>query len=565
MNSITSSLRADPKLSKSQLAFRINLARKRLSQYPLHKLDFILMDLERPDNSHRHADWCVGDLTGRVLEFLSCAEGIDNETDPRLLELFERILRTRRPSGLFGRYAQQSSCCKDEPEQHLMSGCHRLFNGLLKYFEYTNDSRALEAAVGLGDWFVRNKDEWKKLYGSHPDCGIHYWITEPLANLYRWTGDQKYLDMAAMIVEPIKRIEANHTHGLLTTMRGLQMAAIHTGDASWNEKPEQLRNTIIEQYYEMPDGCMPEVMLTSRIGRNEGCAIADWLMLNLNSGLISGQADAYTRAENILWNALFFNQFITGSFGHRDLSPHGYMMGPISECWWCCAENGGMAMTEYSRHAVTLRGNTLWINLLVPGTYQINQPRGVPITAIISTTYPSSATALIRVNNLPDGIKVSVRTPTCIKNPHIEERQTDAGIEINLTGQIGHMLESYQDKVIVKYGPTILAPMIYQWNAQPFEVGQAPAGYIPPNSPPGLPRIVAPEINSDGFSAFSSEPIPEWSYFETGPDAELSVEGASVYVDLLFDNGQKEKRWFSPMCHLTSNMTYMETPIIFKK
>ncbi len=58
-----------PLLAASQLSFRIGLARTRTAAYPLDSLDFIMMDLERPDNRTRHAHWCAGDLTGRLLEF----------------------------------------------------------------------------------------------------------------------------------------------------------------------------------------------------------------------------------------------------------------------------------------------------------------------------------------------------------------------------------------------------------------------------------------------------------------------------------------------------------------
>jgi hypothetical protein len=558
-------LKSEPVLSRSQLAFRIGLARTRTASYPLHKLDFIMMDLERPDYSHRHADWCVGDLTGRVLEFLSCADGIDGINDSRLKELFERILRTRRPSGLFGRYAQLYTACKEEPEKHIMSGCHRLFNGLIKYYERTNDFRALEGAIGLGDWFLRNKDEWKKLYGHWEGCGIHFWITEPLANLYRLTGEKKYLDFSAMIVESVNQIDFNHSHGLMTTMRGLQLAAMYTGDKAWNEKPERVRRTIIDNFYEMPDGCIAETF--PRSFRNEGCSIADWLMLNLNSGFMSGNDEAYTKAETILWNALFFNQFVTGGFGHRDLFPHGYLMGPVSECWWCCTENGGLGMAEFARHAVTLRDKTVWVNLLVPGTFSLRQREGSTITVTIGTNYPSNALTLIRVTNLPEGYTVKVRIPTCIKQAKLEEIKTAAVLEIRLTGRIGHTLEPYQDKVLLKYGPVILAPMVYYWNTQLWgnEKTNAPPGYIPTVMPEGLPRVEVPSSNPNGFMTFSSDPWPDWSYFETGPDAELSVEGASCHVNLIFDNGQKHTLWFSPMCHLTSDMSYYETPIMFKK
>jgi len=73
-----------PLLADCQLAFRIGLARQRTASYPCDSMDFIMMDLERPEGRTRHAYWCTGDLTGRLLEFLSCCEGIDGRWDPRL-------------------------------------------------------------------------------------------------------------------------------------------------------------------------------------------------------------------------------------------------------------------------------------------------------------------------------------------------------------------------------------------------------------------------------------------------------------------------------------------------
>jgi len=60
---------------------------------------------------------------------------------------------------------------------------------------------------------------------------------------------------------------------------------------SWNEKPELHRRRIIDRQYEMPDGCVSETFPHSN--RNEACSIADWLMLNLNAGLLLGDDAAY--------------------------------------------------------------------------------------------------------------------------------------------------------------------------------------------------------------------------------------------------------------------------------
>jgi hypothetical protein len=60
---------SNPLLSQSQTKFRLGLVRQRTRTYPLDSMDFIMMDLERPEGHHRHASQCAGDLTGRWIPF----------------------------------------------------------------------------------------------------------------------------------------------------------------------------------------------------------------------------------------------------------------------------------------------------------------------------------------------------------------------------------------------------------------------------------------------------------------------------------------------------------------
>ena len=547
---------ASPTLSRSQLAFRIGLVRQRTRQYPLHKLDFIMMDLERPDLSHRHADWCAGDLSGRLLECLSVLDGVDGQRDDRLPELFDRILRTRRASGLFGRYSPHPTKCLP-PEEDVATGIYRLFNGFLRYYELSGDHRALEAAAATGDWFVANRDRWRKRFANAPACALEYWITEPLARLYHHTGDNRYLDFIAMIDGAVTGCDHVHAHGCLATLRGLQLAALYTGDMGWNEKPERYRRLIIDRHYEMADGCIGEML--PRGFRNEGCAIADWLMLNLNAGLLGGGDEAYAAAENIVWNALFFNQFVTGGFGHRDLLPHGYALGPLSEAWWCCTEHACMAMGEVARHVVTRQPDGLHINLLFPGRFTVGETE-----VVITTAFPAAAQTTIHVCRLPPGEAVALRVPGCIRHAAVTETRTADGLILKLDGRLGHWLQPYEDKQLLRYGPVILSPLTYYWNTECKSVdSNVPDGYIPRFLPAGIPRLQPGVADADGLLTLAEAPTPDWSYFETGPDAELSVEGASVHVPVLFPGGEAMTLWFSPLCHITSDMSYYDTPILF--
>ncbi len=272
---------SQPSVSDSQLGFRIGLARTRTASYPLDSMDFIMMDLERPDGCSRHAYWCTGDLTGRLLEFLSCAQGVDGRSDPRLPGLFERILQQQRPSGLFGRYAQ-SSPDKVNPEDDPLNGANRLFCGLIRYYELTGDARAIQSAEGVARRLLSVQDAWRERVRGCAGRMIEAWVTEPMARLYGITREQRYLDFVGMINEHLGNCDAGcHAHGFMSTLRGLQVAALVTGDHAWNEKPEANRRMVIQQRFEMPDGKLAtrenlQYIHNQGAGSSQSCRALEW-------------------------------------------------------------------------------------------------------------------------------------------------------------------------------------------------------------------------------------------------------------------------------------------------
>ncbi|MFM1551454.1 MAG: beta-L-arabinofuranosidase domain-containing protein [Lentisphaeria bacterium] len=557
---------AKPLLDDSQIRFRLGLARQRTRAYPLDSLDFVMIDLERPDDRHRHADWCTGDLTGRLLEFLSYSAGVDGETDPRLPELFERILKQRRPSGLFGRYASHAQT-NMPPEDDFRSGVPRLLPGFIRYYQLTGDARALEAAVGMAQFTLSHLDEWRAHLKEWHGLTIEAWVGEPLAMLYGLTGDQKYLDFLAMIEELLEPLDYPvHAHGYLSTLRGLQTAALVTGDTNWNTKVEQHRQTIIERQYELPDGCIPECFPASI--RTEGCAIADWMMLNLNAGLITGDEAAYARAEHVLWNAFAYNQLITGCFGSRQTTSHGYGVYQIEECVWCCVHNGGLALTEYARQAVTWRDGAIHVNLLVPGTYRLGLPDGAEAEISIATTYPADAEAVVTASHVPPDIDVHVRAPASVRRPQISEERDGDRVTTQLGGALGHYVESVPRGAMLKYGPLVLVPLAYSWtgpSATEAERNAAPAGYIPDQMPEGLPALQGGIADADGLLELPDRPLPDWTFFDEGPGGKCWVPGAAANVGLRFPDGETRSVRFVPQCYFTSCLALHDTPVVFQE
>ncbi len=563
-----------PLLAPSQVSFRIGLARTRMSTYPCDSMDFIMMDLERPDGKHRHADFCTGDLTGRLLEFLSCAEGVDGKNDAQLDALFERILKQQRPSGFIGRYAAAPQQMEPEDDPLRGGASAKIFFGLARYYELTGDRRALTAAEGLANllWSVRG--EWeKRLKPGKDNRDVGFWAIEPLARLYGITKDARWLKFCEMTTQYLASCENRicHSHGHLTTLRGLQVMALITGDLSWNKLAETDRQTIIEKKMEMPDGNIPERFPTSE--RNEGCSIADWMMLNLNHGLIYGDDAAYDRAERIFWNALAFNQLVTGGFGHRRISANGYGVDKIHEAWWCCTPDAGMAMADYARHAITFHRGTIRINFLIPGQYELPLPGNHWAYVKVASDYPAKADALVEVTNISDTMPIKIRIPACVRNANVEETRSAGKATLKFHGEMGHRIEPCHPGVMVTYGPLILIP------AKGIETGVSalsdpgtqgiPIGYVPQSLPPGVPKIkLDAPADAEGFVHLPlcppERPIPTWSYFDESPGSPTQVEGAAVEVVLTYPSGKIFPVRFTPMCYNTSQLSLFDTAMIFQ-
>ncbi len=552
-----------PLLGASQLSFRIGLARARTSAYPMDSMDFIMMDLERPEGCSRHAHWCTGDLTGRLLEFLSCAEQVDGKSDPRLPTLFERILKQRRPSGLFSRCHDLSS---KPAEDHFTAGSGRLFAGLVRYYELTGDERCLQAAEGLAARLWSRRDEWRKHLQATRARAIEAWIGEPFARLYGITRDPRWLEFCGMIRESLGDCDTNcHSHGFMSVLRGLQAAVLATGDLAWNAKPEQNRRLIAEKRFEFPDGDISESF--PRSTRNEGCSIADWLMLNLNAGLILDDDAAYAKAERIFWNALAFNQWITGCFGHRALTPNGYGL-PLEEAWWCCVHHAGMAMSELARHVVTRRENTIRVNFLVPGRYTVPWHDGTEVSVRIATAYPARAEATLEAEGLPASGRIRLRTPPCVNRAEVSESRTGQKVQLTLKGRLGHRLEPCRPGVLLSYGPLVLAPASYGFGSARLTDAdrQAPAGYVPESLPAGAPALKLDcRPDADGFLSLEPGPLPTWSFWDEGPQSRTWVEGATVTVPVQLADGKVTPLRFTPLCYNTSCLSLFETPVIFRE
>lgn len=518
-----------PVLKPSQLEFRIRLAWQRLNAYPADSLDFILEDLEHPKDSVRHAHQCTADMTGRTIEFFGEAQQLLPDLDPvPAKRLFERILAANVDRPHFAR---------------------RLF----PYYRLTGDARALDV---IRKTLVRAEDAARSEAG--PAGYDSPWASpiEAMADLYGLTREPRWLKLAETYAEPSLKKAGAHAHGRLTVLRALAKVARVSGERKFLAPVESEWPQLLAAEHE--DGSVSETF--PRSFRTEGCCIGDWLILNLRRWDVMRDESALDRAEHTLVNALWFNQFVTGGFGHRDYRGDGYD-SEVEEAWWCCTMSGGMAMCEFARHAVQLVDGVIRVNFPVPGVYRLKSG-AEEIVVELASEYPARYVATAKVVGAK-GLKLVYRVPSYVKNAKTSERD---GVW-TLAGDIGHYAERREEGWTVKYGPLMLAPMIYSWKDLGAVSSDIPKGYVPQQIDSRRLSVVEPaEKDANGFWKVKggSDCLPEWPAYD---DGRLSRTGTRFLAPAWFETvdgaGVRRSLYFHPMCYQTSNLTLRYVPMTF--
>jgi hypothetical protein len=152
-----------------------------------------------------------------------------------------------------------------------------------------------------------------------------------------------------------------------------------------------------------------------------------------------------------------------------------------------------------------------------------------------------------------------------VKHPVVTESREGGRVRLKFSGRIGHHIEPCHGGVMLKYGPLVLAPAVYSWQAEERTYGDshAPAGYIPDAMPSGLPTLNVPPADADGLLTLTEQPYPEWMYFEDGQTTRCGVPGSPANVPVLFPGGKERTLRFTPLCYNTSNLSLFETPVVF--
>jgi DUF1680 family protein len=353
------------------LTERFNLTTKRVLKDgpPVFDEKFILADAEAKPG--RRFTQFSGDVSGRYIGALSLASRQNGERYPMLDRIVTGAIKLQQPDGHFG--APMSTGPVVDSDMATLWGNGRMLIGLLEYYDLTHRADVLAAARKLGDFYVNaaarfNSEDVRTAYnGEKFAVGYICWTNglEGLAELYRVTKAEPYLALSRDIAARTDRHPSQHSHGFLTTVRGVVALYKVTGEKRYLEQAETEWQGVLDSGNVLVQGAVPE-MFAPQIKRDEGCSEADWLRLSLDLWDLTRQPKYMQQAQITLFNEMAMNQFHTGDFGHHTLSSAG-LVAPFAHAWWCCTFHGLRALAAVFRSVFHNEAGALFYDLPVDG------------------------------------------------------------------------------------------------------------------------------------------------------------------------------------------------------
>ena len=329
-----------------------------------------------------------GDISGRFIEIMALNAQRSSETNPVLRELLKEVPQNQRAGGYFCASGeinwQQPIDRSRRGDSRLMLpalwGNARILCGLVEASRaFPENHDVLATAIKLGDFYVgvvpRFTDPARMLEYTNGTSYASGYITcwfpamEGLVKLSVLTGDQKYLEAAKTIskfYQSLDRIPLDHSHGMLCCQVSLLLLFEATKDASYRERVEKRWDDLVHGGYISPAGGILEKCRVAD-GRDEGCAEADWLRLNLELGRVTHKSRYWDMAERLLNNQFLQNQVVDGGFGHHAIlcdkeGVRGFGRN-ILESTWCCDYHGQIGFVNLRSHLLECNAAGLTCNL----------------------------------------------------------------------------------------------------------------------------------------------------------------------------------------------------------
>jgi DUF1680 family protein len=488
----------------------------------------LILDLDlllEPFAQRPGVQWWVGEHIGKFLHAASYAYLFtgDERIKERMEYAVKELISCQLDNGYLGTYVEKDQFYQGDggewrdPIWDVWMNKYNLI-GLLSYYQVTGDKSALEASKRAADLlhetFVVKGNSLRRA-SAHVGMAATS-VLEPMATLYRLTGEQRYLDFCHYIIESWDRKEDPSTEAK-EEGSGILKSLLDHGrvfDTANKKSYEMMSNLVglLELYRVDPDeryltACKNawNDIATNRLyitgtasynehfdedhllrpGREcaEGCVTVTWLQLTTHLLELTGEVKYADALERTTYNALTGAEspydgevtYYTPLIGYKGFgeSSHDPSLPGIS----CCSSSipRGIAMIpEFS--SGTLNGKPTLLQY-IPGKHALHFAKG-DVILNVSGNYPDSGDIeiavdpekamsfplVLRAPEWAEGFQASVdgKTYEASDNRLIEiEREWTPGDKVQVTVPMGIRLVPDTDKsskmVAFARGPQILA------------------------------------------------------------------------------------------------------------
>ncbi|MHC4289203.1 MAG: glycoside hydrolase family 127 protein [Planctomycetota bacterium] len=302
-------------------------------------LDLIL----EPFKQRPGVQWWVGEHIGKFLHAASYSYQFtgDKRLRERMDYAVKELLTTQLPNGYLGTYEEHDQFFQGDgvdwrgPIWDVWMHKYNLI-GLLSYYQVTGDESALKAsrrgADLLYDTFVVNKKSLRRA-SAHVGMAATS-VLEPMATLYRLTGEKRYLDFCHFIIE------------------------------SWEQKEDPSIEAKVEG----------AKILTSLLDHGRVFDTANKKAYEMSSNLVGllelyrvDPDPRYLKACKRAWNDIATNRlFITGSTSYNEMFDEDHVLRPGRECAEGCVTTTWLQLTT---HLLELTGEVKYADELERTVY----------------------------------------------------------------------------------------------------------------------------------------------------------------------------------------------------
>jgi len=374
-------------------------------------------------------------------------------------------------------------------------------NMLLLYYQATKDKKVLDAVIKAADLLAKHRgpySESKASVGSIPT------LPRAMADLYRYTGDKKYLGIGEAVLNEWldtwgdsrlqllgdKEEASIHSAGWgVTILSALELYRVN-GDSALLEGMIQFHDKVMAQHY-MPYGA-PSVATPWENFAGKGpyvetevCGTFWWVWWWIKMTELTGDVHYADYAEKGLFNALPGSRSKDGRVAAYFMSPNQLTASEVAAkthyasrlyCE-CCQSNVPRLVPLYVENMIaTGKDDALVVPFYGACTAKTTLTDGTKVTVKQNTEYPFEETIRLSLTlNKPEaGFPIRLRIPSWCKNASIKvngqkllreypsamwahlDRQWKSGDVVELTLPMDIKVSNWEDKAVyVERGPLL--------------------------------------------------------------------------------------------------------------